>query len=358
MRWGQRFITGTRPAASGNSSLSNANRRHTRTARSFEIRATRRASEASLGGLDRCMRLGPVEPKKWQALPEATLAARTHDFVAALITRAVALVAERPLVELCGLPTEQSIMGPPNNQPSMERQQMAPSAPWSAKRPPAAMPAPVAVEAPPTPPAPPRVLTNAPTKRPGPATATATTRRATRPGDIQGSMESAGAQQAQRSAASAGFASALPWGLASTAAVAAGCKFSPAFAKATIPSTRVALAISPPLFAFFLAGDLQIHRDAKSRGDVATARSSSTWPLQLANAFYNHTLIAFGMVITPMYGAILHSELSKPRYEGWRLSHAVIHTRVYGQAAAVGSLVLVFGFKDILRQNGAPFKVE
>ena len=225
------------------------------------------------------------------------------------------------------------------SQPSMERQQT--------KRPPAAMPAPVAVEAPPTPPA------------PRPATAAVPrTRTPPRPGDIQGSMESAGAQQAQRSAASAGLASALPWGLASTAAVAAGCKFSPAFAKATIPSTRVALAISPPLFAFFLAGDLQIHRDAKSRGDVATARASSTWPLQLANAFYNHTLIAFGMVITPMYGAILHSELSKPRYEGWRLSHAVIHTRVYGQAAAVGSLVLVFGFKDILRQNGAPFKVE
>ena len=225
-----------------------------------------------------------------------------------------------------------------SSQPSMERQQT--------KGPPNTIAAPVAPEALPTPAAPRRVLTSAAT-RPAPAS-----------GDIQGSMESAGAQQAQRSAASAGLASALPWGLASTAAVAAGCKFSPAFAKATIPSTRVALAISPPLFAFFLAGDLQIHRDAKSRGDVATARSSSTWPLQLANAFYNHTLIAFGMVITPMYGAILHSELSKPRYEGWRLSHAVIHTRVYGQAAAVGSLVLVFGFKDILRQNGAPFKVD
>ena len=226
---------------------------------------------------------------------------------------------------------------------------MAPSAPWSAKRPPAAMPAPVAVEAPPTPPAPRRAPTTA-APRPAPATARHTT------GDIQGSMESAGAQQAQRSAASAGFASALPWGLASTAAVAAGCKFSPAFAKATIPSTRVALAISPPLFAFFLAGDMQVHRDAKSL--EATPQSGATWPLQLANAFYNHTLVAFGMVITPMYGAILHSELSKPRYEGWRLSHAVIHTRVYGQAAAVGSLVLVFGFKDILRQSGAPFKVE
>ena len=353
MRWGSLLITGTQPGASGNSSLSNANRRHTRTARSFERRAARRASETSLGGLDHCARLGPVEPKKWQALPEATLAARTHDFVAALITRAAALITERPLVELCGLPTEQSIMGPPNqqsmeqpkrppasgsSQPSMERQQT--------KGPPNTIAAPVAPEALPTPAAPRRVLTSAAT-RPAPAS-----------GDIQGSMESAGAQQAQRSAASAGLASALPWGLASTAAVAAGCKFSPAFAKATIPSTRVALAISPPLFAFFLAGDLQIHRDAKNRGDVATTRSSSTWPLRLANAFYNHTLIAFGMVITPMYGAILHSELSKPRYEGWRLSHAVIHTRVYGQAAAVGSLVLVFGFKDILRQSGAPFKVE
>ncbi len=163
---------------------------------------------------------------------------------------------------------------------------MAPSAPWSAKRPPAAMPAPVAVEAPP----------RVPTTATRPATATAA-----RPaGDIQGSMESAGAQQAQRSAASAGLASALPWGLASAGAVAAGCKFSPAFAKATSPSARVALAISPPLFAFFLAGDLRVHHDAKSRGDDVTPRSGATWPLRLANAFYNHTLIAFGMVITPM----------------------------------------------------------
>ena len=245
----------------------------------------------------------------------------------------------------------------PPNKPPME-QPKRPAAALGAQIAAETLPTPAApLETLPTPAAPPRVPTNAPATRPATATATAP-RRATRPGDIQGSMESASAQQAQRSAASAGLASALPWGLASTAAVAAGCKFSPAFAKATIPSTRVALAISPPLFAFFLAGDLQIHRDAKNRGDVTTARSSSTWPLQLANAFYNHTLIAFGMVITPMYGAILHSELSKPRYEGWRLSHAVIHTRVYGQAAAVGSLVLVFGFKDVLRQNGAPFKVD
>ncbi|CAH0377690.1 unnamed protein product [Pelagomonas calceolata] len=244
-------------------------------------------------------------------------------------------------------------MGPPNSQPSAE-QPKRPAAALGAQIAVETLPTPAApLETLPTPASPPRVPKNATATRPN---ATVTTRPAS--GDIQGSMESAGAQQAQRSAASAGLASALPWGLASTGAVAAGCKFSPAFAKATSPSARVALAISPPLFAFFLAGDLRVHHDAKSRGDVATARSGATWPLRLANAFYNHTLIAFGMVITPMYGAILHSELSKPRYEGWRLSHAVIHTRVYGQAAAVGSLVLVFGFKDILRQSGAPFKVE
>ena len=73
--------------------------------------------------------------------------------------------------------------------------------------------------------------------------------------------------------------------------------------------------------------------------------------------FCEHTLLSFAAVITPMYGAILANELAKPRYEGWRLSHALIHTRVFGQAAAVGSLVLVFGFKDALRKMGAPFEI-
>ena len=86
-------------------------------------------------------------------------------------------------------------------------------------------------------------------------------------------------------------------------------------------------------------------------------RTGMTWHLRAANLFCEHTLLSFAAVITPMYGAILANELSKPRYEGWRLSHALIHTRVFGQAAAVGSLVLVFGFKDALRKMGAPFEI-
>ena len=34
----------------------------------------------------------------------------------------------------------------------------------------------------------------------------------------------------------------------------------------------------------------------------------------------DHTLLSFGAIITPMYAGILARELSKPRYEGWKLS--------------------------------------
>ena len=70
-----------------------------------------------------------------------------------------------------------------------------------------------------------------------------------------------------------------------------------------------------------------------------------------------HKFICFGAIITPMYGAILSNELAKPRPPTWRFSHAIIHTRVFGQAAAVVSLVLCFGFKDIMTKAGAPFDV-
>ena len=70
----------------------------------------------------------------------------------------------------------------PPNKPPMEQP----------KRPAAALGAQIALEALPTPPAPQRVPTKAPATRPATATATRPAR------DIQGSMESAGAQQAQR----------------------------------------------------------------------------------------------------------------------------------------------------------------
>lgn len=58
------------------------------------------------------------------------------------------------------------------------------------------------------------------------------------------------------------------------------------------------------------------------------------------------------------YGTILHYELKRPRPPTWRLSHAIIHTRVYGQAAAIASLLTIFGTKDFLGKMGAPWPLE
>ena len=120
------------------------------------------------------------------------------------------------------------------------------------------------------------------------------------------------------------------------------------------------LMIPSQVIAFNLAGEASVLRslrtDAEGGAAPAEAGKALSFPKRAANVFCEHTLLSFGVIIAPLYGGILYSELTKPRYEGWRLSHALIHTRVFGQAAAVGSLVLVFGLKDALRRNGAPFE--
>ena len=43
---------------------------------------------------------------------------------------------------------------------------------------------------------------------------------------------------------------------------------------------------------------------------------------------------------------------------GRRRSHAIIHTRVYGQAAAIASVLTIFGLKDLLGKMGAPWPLD
>ena len=178
------------------------------------------------------------------------------------------------------------------------------------------------------------------------------------------SMEGRKAQAATQVAVSEGMASAVPWAVASSAAVVAGHKFHAGFARSLGVSGKVALAISPPFFAFILAGEHAVSRLNRNDGAfaardeaAAVAPRGQTWHLRAANFFHAHTLICFGALITPMYGAILSHELAKPRPPTWRFSHAIIHTRVFGQAAAIGSLVLCFGAKDAMTKAGAPFDV-
>ena len=182
------------------------------------------------------------------------------------------------------------------------------------------------------------------------------------PDEMSKSMDGREAKHATAIAVTEGLSSALPVALASGAAIGLGHKFHAGFAKNVGASGKVAMAIMPPFFAFVLAGEHAINRTVREGGAAAAAggaaaRTGSTWHLRAANYFHHHTLICFGAIITPMYGAILSNELAKPRPPTWRFSHAIIHTRVFGQAAAVVSLVLCFGFKDIMTKAGAPFDV-
>mmetsp|Transcript_35684 Transcript_35684/g.114133 ORF Transcript_35684/g.114133 Transcript_35684/m.114133 type:complete len:196 (+) Transcript_35684:480-1067(+) len=134
------------------------------------------------------------------------------------------------------------------------------------------------------------------------------------------------------------------------------------FRNALGPSGKIFVAIGPPLAAWSYFSEVGIGRELKKElGGGAESEATSDvlpWKLRLANSFYDHTLLTFVSIVLPLYGAVLGHELTKPRPPGWRLSHAIIHTRVIGQAIAVGSLIVVFGGRETLKRNGAPFGVD
>mmetsp|Transcript_19512 Transcript_19512/g.60261 ORF Transcript_19512/g.60261 Transcript_19512/m.60261 type:complete len:182 (-) Transcript_19512:1691-2236(-) len=119
------------------------------------------------------------------------------------------------------------------------------------------------------------------------------------------------------------------------------------------PSGKVALAIAPPLAAWSYFSEVGVGHAIK--GDAPTTGQDLPFKLRALNYFYENTLSAYMCLVTPCYAAVLAGELRKPRGPQWRLSHAIIHTRVIGQAIAVGGLVVVFGGREVLKRNGAPY---
>ncbi|KAJ8605753.1 hypothetical protein CTAYLR_008480 [Chrysophaeum taylorii] len=153
----------------------------------------------------------------------------------------------------------------------------------------------------------------------------------------------------------------LPVGLLSFGGVWYAHKQWSSFSRAVGPSGKIALAISPFMAAWSyfsevgIEGALSRSLDEQAKDGLDVSRSELAFKLRAANYFYENTLSAYLGVVIPFYGMILGHELSKPRPPGWRFSHAIIHTRVLGQAAAVGSLIAVFGTREVLKRNGAPF---
>lgn len=137
---------------------------------------------------------------------------------------------------------------------------------------------------------------------------------------------------------------------------------SPTFAKSLGPSGKTALILMPWMAAWSFLSETGVGKaldENISQQDKTLAgefgEEELPFKLRSINYFYDNTLLAFLGLVTPMYGGILAHELSKPRHEGWQLSHAIIHTRVLGQAAAIGSLIVVFGGREWLKANGAPY---
>jgi len=153
----------------------------------------------------------------------------------------------------------------------------------------------------------------------------------------------------------------FPVGVATCSGVWYANANSKVFARSLGPSGKVALAVSPWLAAWSYFSEVGIGKALDANLAIQDSEHAETevvdLPLELraANYFYENTLAAYLCVVLPIYASILGHELSKPRPPGWQLSHAIIHTRVLGQAAAVGSLIAVFGGREVLKKNGAPF---
>lgn len=155
-------------------------------------------------------------------------------------------------------------------------------------------------------------------------------------------------------AVTVGMYQAIPFAAASFTGVWYAHKYIPSFSRALGPSGKVALAISPAIAAWSYFSEVSIGKALK--GDAPESKQL-TLAQSLANFWCENTLVAYLGVVTPLYATILGHELSKPRPPGWKFSHAIIHTRVLGQAAAVCSLVFVFGGREYLKRSGAPFAV-
>ena len=120
-------------------------------------------------------------------------------------------------------------------------------------------------------------------------------------------MDGSRAERATSYAVTEGLRSAAPWGVASTSAVWLGHKFHAGFARSLGVSGKCALAITPPLFVFALAGEHavhRLHRDGAAAVEETAARPARgagfTGHLRCANFLMDHTLACFAMVVAPM----------------------------------------------------------
>jgi len=165
-----------------------------------------------------------------------------------------------------------------------------------------------------------------------------------------------------------GLLSSLGAGVVSGALVAAANTFSPRFRGALGVSGKTALIVTPTAGAFFLSSQLAINGVTKGGGTAIAASTAEAPPgptvtslplwCRAANQVYESPFKTIIAICAPAYGALFYHESTHPATAHMLLSQRLIHTRVYGQAIAVGTAVAVFAFSKTMDGEGAYRVVE
>eukprot|EP00611_Tribonema_gayanum_P022403 TRINITY_DN4488_c0_g1_i2.p1 TRINITY_DN4488_c0_g1~~TRINITY_DN4488_c0_g1_i2.p1 ORF type:complete len:199 (+),score=59.68 TRINITY_DN4488_c0_g1_i2:194-790(+) len=153
-------------------------------------------------------------------------------------------------------------------------------------------------------------------------------------------------------------------GTISIAAVTAAQLYSKKFVAKTNVSARVALAISPPLGAYFVVAE-KVMSGAQTdpakygifpKGHMAAQLTeqrlpSLQWYHRLANTAYSNPFGLIAGVGVPAVGAIFWQQ-SREGHAHLKFSQKVMHTRVFGQMTVLGVLVSTMVFRDYMYRNG------
>jgi hypothetical protein len=163
-------------------------------------------------------------------------------------------------------------------------------------------------------------------------------------------------------------AKAALWGLPFSAGVLAAVKYSPLFRARTNTSSRVAMAISPALLLFAFRSERTLYRAnmnpeafgiktrlSDSSPVMPQTASTLPWYGNTANYLYTHPFQMVAGMALPAVGGILWEQRKHPHL---KFSQQIMHTRVFGQMAAVSILITTMVFRDLMSRTGGLFTEE
>lgn len=175
------------------------------------------------------------------------------------------------------------------------------------------------------------------------------------------------------SAGRSGFMASAMTAVVSGGAVALASALSPRFRSALSASGKTALIVTPTAFAFWAQSHLTIGAATKdpsayiesaaaaTQVTVAAAKAGEVVRLPayygIANAIYTHPFKTIMGLAVPSYAALFYYESVNPATAHMLLSQRLIHTRVYGQAIAIGITTAVMAYVKTMEDDGGAYRL-